>query len=72
MTEIATATYAVRGMTCHHCAAAVDEEVGRLAGVTRVDVDLAAGRLEVTGEAVAEDEVRLAVEEAGYELAADR
>ena len=36
-------TYAVSGMTCAHCVAAVTEEVGRLDGVTAVEVDLVAG-----------------------------
>ena len=62
-----TTTYTVTGMTCGHCVASVTEEVSALAGVTDVDVDLASGRLTVTGGA-SEDEVRAAVEEAGYQL----
>ena len=65
-------TYTVHGMTCDHCAASVNEEVSELAGVDRVEVDLASGRLEVTGSAISDEEVRAAVEEAGYELASDR
>ena len=38
-----TTTYSVTGMTCAHCVAAVTEEVGGLAGVSAVDVDLNAG-----------------------------
>jgi copper chaperone len=71
-TTATTRTYTVRGMTCDHCVASVNEEVSELAGVDRVEVDLASGRLEVTGSAISDDEVRAAVEEAGYELAADR
>jgi copper ion binding protein len=67
-----TRTYTVHGMTCDHCAASVNEEVSELAGVDRVEVDLARGRLEVTGRTVSEDEIRGAVEEAGYELATER
>lgn len=59
-----TAEYVVTGMTCDHCVLSVTEEV---AGVTAVDVDLATGRLVVTGEA-APDAVRAAVAEAGYEV----
>jgi copper chaperone CopZ len=48
----------------------VSEEVGALPGVTAVDVDLASGGLTLTSEApVADEDVRTAVEEAGYELA---
>ena len=64
-----TRTYTVQGMTCDHCVASVDEEVSELAGVDRVEVDLASGRLEVTGTAFSDNEIRAAVEEAGYELA---
>ena len=66
-------TYTVSGMTCSHCVAAVTEEVGRLHGVNVVDIDLHAGgvsRVTVTSDApLAADEVREAVDEAGYTLA---
>jgi copper ion binding protein len=62
-------TYTVQGMTCSHCASAVTEEVSRLDGVQQVDVDVDAGRVTVTSERpLAEDEVREAVTEAGYQL----
>jgi copper chaperone CopZ len=60
--------YTVVGMTCEHCVASVREEVGELAGVEAVDVDLATGRLVVRGTA-GDDEVAAAVAEAGYALA---
>lgn len=62
-------TYTVKGMTCGHCVSSVKEEVGEVPGVTAVEVDLDSGRLDVTGDAVADDAVRKAVEEAGYTLA---
>ncbi|MEV0587036.1 copper ion binding protein [Nonomuraea sp. NPDC050310] len=66
---MSTATYTVKGMTCGHCVSSVKEEVGEVAGVTSVDVDLESGRLTVESAApVAEEAVRAAVEEAGYEL----
>ena len=69
-TETRTATYAVAGMTCGHCVASVTEEVGELPGVSDVSVDLDSGRLTVTAEPpVGADQVRAAVEEAGYALA---
>lgn len=61
-------TYEVRGMTCGHCRAAVMDEVGALAGVAEVQVDLASGRMTVTGEALDDAAVAAAVEEAGYEV----
>ena len=63
-----TREYTVNGMTCHHCVLSVTEEVGAVAGVERVDVDLASGRLVVLGE-VDDAAVRAAVDEAGYEVA---
>ena len=61
--------YTVEGMTCSHCVASVREEVSEVAGVSSVDVDLVSGRMVVSGENISDDEVRNAVEEAGYELA---
>lgn len=67
-------TYDILGMTCAHCAKAVGDELGALAGVTAVEVDIAAGRAVVTSDSPLEgDAVRAAVEEAGYTLGrADR
>jgi copper chaperone CopZ len=60
-------TYRVAGMTCAHCVAAVTEEVGRIPGAEHVEVDLDSGTLAIRGE-IAMDDVRAAVEEAGYSL----
>jgi copper chaperone len=62
-------SYTVTGMTCQHCVAAVDAEVGALAGVSSVDIDLASGTLVVSGSDIDREAVRSAVEEAGYSLA---
>jgi copper chaperone len=67
---MSTATYTVVGMTCGHCVTAVTEEVSAVPGVTAVDVDLATGHVTVTSQQpVSTDEIREAVEEAGYTLA---
>ena len=65
-----TRDYTVEGMTCSHCVLSVREEVAEVAGVSAVDVDLASGRMTVTGQDVDDDAVRQAVAEAGYEVAA--
>jgi copper chaperone len=68
-----TTTYDVRGMTCGHCASAVSTEIGKLAGVRDVTVDLESGAVRVLSDSVlAEPDVRAAVDEAGYELVAVR
>lgn len=67
-----TTIYAVTGMTCEHCVKAVREEIENLDGVIAVDIDLAAGgesRVAVTTDTpLPLDQVRSAVEEAGYQL----
>ena len=63
------ATYSVSGMSCQHCVDAVTAEVGRLDGVEQVTVDLAASTVEVVStEPLADDQVRDAIDEAGFDL----
>ncbi|HEX5200178.1 heavy-metal-associated domain-containing protein [Paractinoplanes rhizophilus] len=65
-----TSTYTVTGMTCSHCVQAVTGELTALPGVADVQVDLASGAVTVTSEApLADEDVRAAIDEAGYELA---
>jgi len=64
-------TFTVKGMTCGHCVAAVSEEVGKIANVRDVHVDLANGTVTVLADApVTATEFVVAVSEAGYEVAA--
>jgi len=69
MADDNTRTYSVTGMTCAHCVAAVSAEVGAVAGVRGVEVDLASGRMLVRGDGVSDTDVRAAVAEAGYDVA---
>jgi copper chaperone CopZ len=65
-----TTTYTVSGMTCDHCVSAVTTELTGLPGVRDVRVELAVGLVTVDSDApLSPDEVRDAVDEAGYELA---
>ena len=59
-------TYTVTGMTCGHCAAAVTEEVSGVPGVAEVEVSVEAGTVVVRGGGVSDEQVRAAVDEAGY------
>ena len=60
----------VVGMTCDHCARAVSREVSALPGVSDVHVDVTAGQVRITADrTLSNDELREAVEEAGYQLA---
>lgn len=62
-------SYRVDGMTCGHCAAAVQEEVAKLTGVDEVGVDVEAGQVSVFGT-VDEAALAEAIDEAGYRLVA--
>jgi copper chaperone CopZ len=59
--------YEVPGMHCAHCKAAVEEELGAVAGVETVHVDLETKRVLVRGHGLDDARLRAAIEEAGYE-----
>jgi copper chaperone len=64
--------YTVPAIMCMHCQMAIEGAVGPLAGVQSVSVDLEAKKVDVglaDGGASPED-VRRAIEEEGYEVAA--
>ncbi len=63
-----TRTYTVEGMTCGHCVSAVSGEVGKVAGVSDVRVDLESKTLTVTGDSIDDAAIAAAVAEAGYTL----
>ena len=67
MSEI---TINVPGMTCGHCEAAVKGEVGKVAGVSLVTVDLTTKDVVITGAAALDrTAIVAAIEEAGFEPA---
>jgi copper chaperone len=61
-----TAELKIEGMTCGHCQKAVENALSGVAGVQKVEVDLAGGKARVEGTA---DLAALlaAVKEEGYE-----
>jgi copper chaperone CopZ len=65
---MAKAILKVTGMTCEHCRNAVRRALTGVAGVVGAEVDLAAGRAEVTlsSDTVPAAELIAAVEEEGY------
>lgn len=68
MAEATVRTYDVAGMTCEHCRATVAERVSQVAGVEAVSVDLSRGCLHVRGASFSDQDIEVAVREAGYEL----
>jgi copper chaperone len=67
MTDLA---YTVPGMSCEHCRAAITGEVSKVSGVTGVDVDLETKLVVVHGDGVSDADIRAAIDEAGYDVAA--
>ena len=62
-------TYTVAGMSCGHCKAAVESELGRVPGVDFVDADVDTKLVLVRGEGLDDSALRAAIDEAGYEAA---
>ena len=56
-------------MTCGHCEAAVKREIGSVAGVTTVHVDLERKIVVVSGVELDRDAIVEAIDEAGYDVA---
>ena len=67
---MSTLTFTVPGMTCGHCEAAVKGEVGKVAGVVDVAVDLSSKIVPVSGDALDTAALVAAIDEAGFEATA--
>ncbi|TPW72859.1 heavy-metal-associated domain-containing protein [Schumannella sp. 10F1B-5-1] len=67
-----TSTVLVEGMTCGHCVASVSEEIGEIAEVSGVEVELVVGgasRVTIASSApITAPRIQAAVEEAGYAI----
>lgn len=64
-----TISYRVPGMHCGHCEASVKREVGAVAGVEVVEVDLETKLVTVRGERLEDAALRAAIDEAGFDVA---
>ncbi len=62
-----TRTYSVPDVSCDHCIRAITDEVGPLAGVDSVEVDLGTKTVTVVGGD--EPSILAAIDEAGYDIA---
>jgi copper chaperone len=62
-----TKTYAVPGMHCGQCEAAVTRELEGVSGVRTVEVDLEATLVTVGGDGLDEAALVGAIDEAGYD-----
>ena len=65
-------TLRVPDMSCGHCKAAVESELNKLSGVERASADVEKGTVEVSYDeaAVTTEDLKEAIEEAGYTVAA--
>jgi copper chaperone len=68
MENVQVRRYSVPTISCDHCKAAIESEVGAVAGVEEVEVDVAARTVRVAGDA-SDDAVRAAIDEAGHDVA---
>ena len=68
---MATRTYSVPSISCEHCKKDIETEVAKLSGVSSVGVDVAAKTVTVEGGAT-DEEIRSAIEEAGYDVEGTR
>jgi copper chaperone CopZ len=62
-----TITYAVPGMSCGHCRAAITAEVCAVPGVESVEVDLDTKLVRISGENLGDSALIAAIDEAGYD-----
>ena len=62
-------TIQIEGMSCNHCKMHVEKALNGVAGVQKAIVDLNAKNASVTLDStVTDDELKRAVEDAGYEV----
>ncbi|MBW3620928.1 MAG: cation transporter [Actinobacteria bacterium] len=60
-------TYSVPEISCGHCKASIEGEVGKLSDVDTVVVDIDARTVTVEGQA-SDEAIKAAIDEAGYEV----
>ncbi len=61
-------TYSVPAISCDHCKHAIEGEIGTVAGVDLVEVDVSSRTVRVEG-AADDAAIRAAIEQAGYDVA---
>lgn len=60
---------AIEGMSCEHCVKHVTNALQELAGVSKVEVSLAAKNAVIEGTTdISDEDLRAAIDEAGYEV----
>jgi copper chaperone CopZ len=63
-----TTIFLVPGMTCGLCSSAVTDELSKINGVTKVDVDLESKKVNIESDAAVDWQIIVdAIDEAGFE-----
>lgn len=65
-----TKRLSIEGMSCGHCAGRVTSALTKVQGVTSATVDLATNSAVVEGAELADDRLKEAVADAGYDVVA--
>jgi copper ion binding protein len=65
-----TKRLSIEGMSCNHCVGRVTSALNQVQGVTSAKVDLATKSAVVEGDALADEQLKEAVADAGYEVVA--
>jgi copper chaperone len=60
----------IQGMSCHHCVMAVKKELGKVPGLIVKDVSIGSAVVEYDETKVTPAQIRVAIEDAGYDEAA--
>lgn len=60
-------TFSVPGMSCGHCVAAIEGELGNIAAVASASADLDSKIVTITGDGLDTEALIAAIDEAGYE-----
>ncbi|MDV6378154.1 copper chaperone CopZ [Sporosarcina sp. GW1-11] len=60
----------VQGMSCNHCVNSIEVNVGNLAGVSSVKVDLGSGEVSIDfdNEKISLGQIKETIEEQGYDI----
>ncbi len=64
-------TVIVKGMTCNHCKANVENNLSAIEGIKHIEIDLGSSKVKITGDKVDLNNVRKTVESIGYQYAGE-
>ena len=60
----------ISGMSCEHCVTHVTNALKSLPGADKIKVDLKKNRAEMTADGIADESIKSAIADAGYEVTA--